>query len=196
MALQSLILPSVVRAPAPAERIPVDRATRDQRLAAAVAAHFDVVWRSLRRLGVPEQDSDDAAQQVFLTLNARLSDVPAERERAFLLSVAVGVAANARRGLRRSRELPSDDVDAIGPEPTPEHALEQRQLLAELDRALAQLPEDFRTVFVLYEIEGFSLPEIARSLTLPLGTATSRLRRARELFEARISQRGGAGDGP
>lgn len=169
---------------------------RDARLAASVSQHFNVVWRSLRRLGVPESDADDAAQHVFLTLDTRLADVPPERERAFLLSVAVKVAANARRKLKRCREDASDDLEQIDGDPSPLRALEHRRLLAELDEALAQLSEHSRSVFVLYEVEGFSLPEIARSLEIPLGTATSRLRRAREAFEAWLAARADSGAKP
>jgi RNA polymerase sigma-70 factor (ECF subfamily) len=169
---------------------------RNQRLSNAVALHFDTVWRMLRRLGVPEADADDAAQGVFLALDKRLLDVPLERERGFLLSAAVRVAANARRQLRRSREDAELDDQRPGSGPTPEHALEQRQALAELDQALTIMSDDQRTVFVLYEIEGFSLPEIARSLDVPLGTATSRLRRARDTFEAWLAERRARGERP
>jgi RNA polymerase sigma-70 factor (ECF subfamily) len=167
----------------------LSQADRNQRLHNAVALHFDTVWRMLRRLGVPEADADDAAQGVFLALDRRLLDVPVERERGFLLSAAVRVAANTRRQLRRSREDAGLDEQRAGNDPTPERALEHRQALAELDQALGSMNDDQRTVFVLYEIEGFSLPEIARSLDVPLGTATSRLRRARDTFEAWLADR-------
>jgi RNA polymerase sigma-70 factor (ECF subfamily) len=105
------------------------------------------------------------------------------------LAAAVRIAANTRRQLRRSREDAVPVEDNAAHEPSPELALEQRQALAELDQVLATLSEEQRTVFVLYEIEGFSLPEIARSLAIPLGTATSRLRRARETFEGWLAER-------
>lgn len=169
---------------------------RNQRLHNAVALHFDTVWRMLRRLGVPEADADDAAQGVFLALDRRLLDVPVERERGFLLSAAVRVAANTRRQLKRSREDAGLDEQRPGSDPTPERALEHRQALAELDQVLGSMSDDQRTVFVLYEIEGFSLPEIARSLDVPLGTATSRLRRARDTFEAWLADRRTRGEQP
>jgi len=165
------------------------RTDRNQRLSSAVSLHYDSVWRMLRRLGVPEADADDAAQRVFLALDSRLADVAVERERGFLLSAAVRIAANTRRHLKRSREDAGLDDDSVAPEPSPERTLQHRQLLAELDQALSNLSEEQRTVFVLYEIEGFSLPEIARSLAVPVGTATSRLRRARESFESWLTER-------
>ena len=159
-----------------------------ERIAQAVANHHQLVWRSLRRFGVPERDVADAAQRVFLALTARLSQVAVEKEPAFLVSVAVRVAANARRKLERSPEVLSDDPDeAIGRAssvPSPETLLRQKQQRAELDRWLLALPLEQRAAFVLFELEGFSLPEIASMLEVPVGTATSRLRRARARFEA------------
>jgi RNA polymerase sigma-70 factor (ECF subfamily) len=182
--------------PASGEARVISQTDRNQRLTTAVSLYFDTVWRMLRRMGVPEADADDATQSVFLTLDRRLADVPPERERGFLLAAAVRVAANTRRQLRRSREDAAPIEDNAAHAPSPELALQQRQALAELDQVLATLSEEQRTVFVLYEIEGFSLPEIARSLAIPLGTATSRLRRARETFEEWLAERREQGGAP
>ena len=156
----------------------------DERLSSAVAQHFAVVWRSLRRFGVPESAADDAAQHVFMTFATRMGAVEAGRERAFLVSTAVRVAANERRRLERAREVPLETLEL---EPsagaTPEHLLAEKRRRAVLDAALSDLPFEQRTVFVLFELEGFTLPEIAQSLDVPLGTATSRLLRARRRFE-------------
>ncbi len=164
--------------------------SRDERLGAALARHFALVWRSLRRFGVPAAEVDDAAQHVFLALSARLADVPPEKERSFLVGSCLRVAANARRREQRRPDRPSDELHHRADEaPGPEELLVSKQRLAELDRALDELPLDQRTVFVLFELEGFSLPEIADSLGIPLGTATSRLRRARDRFEAWVERR-------
>jgi RNA polymerase sigma-70 factor, ECF subfamily len=155
------------------------------RLRAAFEEYFALVWRSLRRFGVAEAKVDDAAQHVFLTFSARLPKIPTSSERAFLLSTAVRVAANTRRLDARAREVPSDRLDTIGQEThTPEQLLDWKQRREALDRALDLLPLEQRVVFVLFELEGFSLPEIAHNLGVRLGTATSRLRRARARFEA------------
>jgi RNA polymerase sigma-70 factor (ECF subfamily) len=154
-------------------------------LRAAFEQHFALVWRSLRRFGVAEGRVDDAVQHVFLTFSARLPKVARASERAFLLSTAVRVAANTRRLDARSREVPSDQLETVGEDcHTPEQLLDWKQRREALDRALDLLPLEQRAVFVLYELEGFSLPEIAHNLGIRLGTATSRLRRARARFEA------------
>jgi RNA polymerase sigma-70 factor, ECF subfamily len=161
------------------------RGTDTSRLAAALEAHFALVWRSLRRFGLPDGDVDDAAQTAFITLSSRLADVPAGSERAFLLGTCQRLAANQRKKLSRRPEVADDELDRrASAGPNPEQALVEKQRRLLLDDGLRELPLDQRTVFVLFELEGFSLPEIAESLGIPLGTATSRLRRAREKFEA------------
>jgi RNA polymerase sigma-70 factor, ECF subfamily len=166
-----------------------------QRLAAAVASHHQLVWRALRRFGVPERDVDDAAQQVFLAFSNHLAEVEVGKEAAYLAAVGVRVAANARRKLERSPEVLSDELESAAAAHTPEGLLTQKQLREELDRGLAALPLEQRAVFVLFELEGFSLPEIGEALQIPLGTATSRLRRARVHFEAWAMARDAAARG-
>lgn len=155
---------------------------------------YAVVWRSLRRFGVEPALVDDATQNVFLTFTRRIRDVEPGRERAFLIGVCSRVASNVRRLTARRREVSDepleDEPDATG---TPEELLESKRRRRLLDHALDQLPADQRTVFVLYELEGWSLPEVAASLQIPLGTATSRLRRARARFEVWVAAQRNAG---
>jgi RNA polymerase sigma-70 factor (ECF subfamily) len=182
---------SSATSPESLEASPLDARSAEQelRLGAALASHFSTVWRALRRFGVHERNADDAAQHVFLQFASRLDIVERGRERPYLLGIAAKVAANVRRQQARSREEPADDLDAqLGEAETPESLLDQEQRRQRLDVALATLPDEQREVFVLYELEGFSLPEIARALELPLGTATSRLRRARAAFEAWVDR--------
>src|SRR5882724_2159426 len=168
-----------------------------RRLAAVVANHSPLVWRALCRFGVPERDVDDAAQQVFLAFAQRLAEVQSGKEAAYLVAIVVRVAANARRKLDRSPELLSGNIEIAPALYTPEGLLNEKQLREELDRGLLTLPLEQRAVFVLFELEGFSLPEIAEALRIPLGTATSRLRRARAHFETWVKARGNApGDEP
>ncbi len=170
----------LVRSPALESPLP----KLQQRLITAVTDHHQLVWRTLRRFGVPERDVEDAAQQVFLAFSHRLADVEVGKEASYLVAVGVRVAANARRKVQRSPEVLSDEVEVGSTQQTPEGLLSQKQLREELDRGLLQLSIEQRAVFVLFELEGFSLPEIAEALQIALGTATSRLRRARTHFEA------------
>jgi RNA polymerase sigma-70 factor (ECF subfamily) len=167
----------------------------DPRVANMVQRHHQLVWRTLRRLGVSEHDADDAAQHVFWTFAQRAATVDAGREEQFLLAVAIKIAANARRKVGRRQEVATADVDAGSSDLSPETLLVQKQLREQLDTGLLTLSVEQRSVFVLFEIEGYSLPEIAQTLRIPLGTATSRLHRARGHFEAWL-QRHSSGDKP
>lgn len=161
----------------------------EQRLAGLVREHYAFVWRLLRRLGLREGDADDAAQQVFLTASRRLQAVEPARERSFLYGVALNVGARARRSLGRRREEPLEAArERLAPEPNAEQLLERRQARALLDRLLDEMPEELRVVFVLFELEELSTPQIAELCEIPPGTAASRLRRAREDFEERVAR--------
>jgi RNA polymerase sigma-70 factor (ECF subfamily) len=65
-----------------------------------------------------------------------------------------------------------------------EDLVDRRRAVELADRVLAQMEPSLLTVFVLFEIEGLSTPEIAELVGVPLGTAASRLRRAREAFRS------------
>jgi RNA polymerase sigma-70 factor (ECF subfamily) len=159
------------------------------RVAKLVREHYGLVWRLLRRLGLPAGDADDAAQQVFISAAARLSEVEPERERAFLYGVTLNVGARARRGQARRREESLDSVEErASVQPNAEQLLEQRQARDVLDALLDEMPEDLRVVFVLYELEELSTPQIAELCAIPLGTCASRLRRARGDFEERVAR--------
>jgi len=153
----------------------------------AAADSFQFIWRTLRRLGVcPETAVDDAAQRVFEVAARKHLKIEAGHERAFLFKTAVLVAAEERRAQRRRREVADEAVvsAAVDAGPRPDQALEQRRYRDLLDVVLDELDPDLRTVFVLYELEGMTSPEISELLEIPLGTAASRLRRARSAFHA------------
>jgi RNA polymerase sigma-70 factor (ECF subfamily) len=156
----------------------------EARLRAIVDANFDTLWRFLRRLGVAEADVDDAVQEVILVLTRKLDSVEIGRERSFVLSIAFRVASDARRRTRRRREVDSEQlVELPSISADPEASAQNQQMRAVFAQVLEQLSLDLRAVFVLYELEDFTMAEIAQSLQLPPGTVASRLRRAREAFE-------------
>ena len=158
------------------------RATAE-RARTLVGHHFDFIWRVLRRLGVQGADVDDAAQQVFWVAVRKIDPEPSARDRAFLLSIALRVASEFRRRARSRRELCGfEHQEPLDPGRSPEQELELKDRIARADRVLEALPWDLRVVFVLYEVEEMATPEIAALLGIPLGTAASRLRRARASF--------------
>jgi len=160
------------------------------RLKSAVVAHYDFVWRGLRHLGVSPEDSDDIAQEVFEILAPKIGSLGHGAEKAYLFQIVSRVAANyRRRRARRSNVTGDGDVTVVpDPKPTPDSLAESNERRRLLERLLADLPEDLSTVFVLCELERMTLREVSELLEIPLGTATSRLRRARAQLSEALSR--------
>jgi RNA polymerase sigma-70 factor (ECF subfamily) len=152
------------------------------RFARLVREHHPFVWRSARRLGVPSSDVDDVVQEVFL-LAARKLDV-IENERGYLFQTCAYVAGHVRRVARRRREVTDDEsVNAVVDErATPERNAENAEAREQLETILEAMPDDVRSSFVLFELEGFKITEIAEITSAPIGTVGSRIRRGREIF--------------
>ncbi len=148
--------------------------------------HGPFVWRALRRLGVSPSDADDACQEVFVVVYRKLGEFEGRsRLKTWLYGIAVRVAAAHRRKAHTRHEVPTEEpvpLDTAGTG-TPEAAAADREALALLDRALDELDEDKRAVFVLYEVEGLEMPEVAEALSVPVQTAYSRLHAARKDVE-------------
>jgi RNA polymerase sigma-70 factor (ECF subfamily) len=168
----------------------IGESASEVRLRALMTAHFDFVWRSLRRLGLSSADADDGAQEVFLVASRKLSAIAPESEKRFLFATALRVASTRRRGLKRRREeahpWPGEgepESSREGSEPGPERLTELARARRDLNLILDGMKLEQRAVFVLYELEEMTVPEIASVLDLPIGTVSSRLRVAREEFD-------------
>jgi RNA polymerase sigma-70 factor (ECF subfamily) len=179
--MTAVVLASDERA---AELVVLERpAPDDRRLRQAVSESFDNVWRLLASLGVTDDDLDDASQQVFLIFADRFADITRGSERSFLIGTSLRIAAEVRRRRSSKREVSDDAAPAtIDPAPGPDELADRRKAGAMLEAILDTMGAELREVFVLFEIEGMSTPEIASLVGIPLGTAASRLRRAREDF--------------
>jgi RNA polymerase sigma-70 factor, ECF subfamily len=161
-----------------------ERADRE-RLARLLRDEFRSVWRLVRRFGVPSASADDAAQEVFIIAARRLGEIEIGGERRYLFGIAIRVAANARRALAKRPEQADTDalIDAQSHTPLSDALLDQKRMRELSDSVLDAMSLELRTAFVLFELEGFSVPEIAELLEIPTGTVASRLRRAREIFQ-------------
>lgn len=147
------------------------------------------VWRFVRRLGVPEHDVDDAVQEVIFIAAKKLDAIQEGSERAFMMSTAYRIASDMRRARSRRVEVDVDDAhDLTDPKPGPDALTEQHRARQLLEDVLSEMPLELRAVFVLYELDGFTMAEIAESLEIAPGTTASRLRRARELFDTRVAR--------
>lgn len=154
---------------------PVDR----QRLARMFESHHELVWRTLRRRGLTPDAAADATQQTFLIAAERLSDIVPVSERAFLIGTALRLVRSAYRKavrvqLEHDMDLRVDPADSV---------IDDRAAVELFDRVLGRMDPTLAEVFILFELDGFSSPEIAEMIEVPLGTVASRLRRAREEFK-------------
>lgn len=151
--------------------------------------HARYVWRALRHLGVADAEIADVSQEVFITVHKKLSEFEGRSSlRTWLYGICIRVASDHRRRAYVRHEQPSA-------EPVAEHAalgqdlgpgLEDRATLRAL---LGVLDSDKRAVLVLYEIEGFTMKEVAEIVECPLQTAYSRLHAARErLLQAFLAE--------
>lgn len=176
----------------PASRSSADAARL--RLEAMFRKHHALVWRTLRRLGADPDAASDATQQAYLIAAERIEEIRSGSERAFLFSTAITLFRTKRR--REQRCQLEDDMDTrSGRSETQEQLSRQQYARQLLDQLLSKLDPDLVTVFALFELEGLTTPEIAELLSIPLGTAASRLRRARDAFrlEAERLEQGSRG---
>jgi len=147
--------------------------------------HVDRTWRLAFRLLGDEEVARDCVQDTFIRAYQRLPQFRGESSFAtWLHTVTVRLALNRRKRLRQERRrevefsIAEDTVPAEdGPAPAP--ALRRR-----IQRAVDELPDIYRTVFVMYDLEGFSHEEIAGRLKIAIGTSKARLSRARMKLRA------------
>jgi RNA polymerase sigma-70 factor, ECF subfamily len=157
-----------------------------RRLEHMFASHHEAVWRTLRRRGLSPEGAADAAQQCFLIAAERVHDIRKGSERAFLLGTALRLATSAIRTDRRWKL--EEDMDLRVGATRAEDIAERSRAVDMLDRVLSGMHPALFEVFVLFELEGLATPAIAKLLHIPVGTAASRLRRAREEFRAGVAR--------
>jgi len=147
-------------------------------------AHHAMVWRTVRRRGLSADAAADVTQQTFLVAAERLQDINPDSERAFLVGTALRVAHTlGRKTVRWQLEEDMDQRVADARSTSDDRAAVQI-----CDLALSKVDPALSEVFVMFELEGLSSPEIAASLEIPLGTVASRLRRAREQFRVVVGR--------
>lgn len=151
--------------------------------------HFDFVWRSLRRLGVPEAALDDAAQDVFLVAFRRQGEFEGRSSvRTWLFGIAWNRTRELLRGARRRPEEPLVEHVASAPGVDQEQAAIEREALVFAYRVLDELAPERRAVLLMAEVEEMTAVQIAEILAIPVNTAYSRIRLARRDFEAALKR--------
>ena len=153
--------------------------------------HFDVVWSSLRRLGVPVSDLPDVTQEVFVVVHRRL---PEFEERAKLTTWLFRICHHAARDRARRAHVRREIADGrsaetvLEPRDGAERLLERRDDVELFQVVLDGMNEEQRAVFVMFELSEMTGEEIAETCEIPLGTVYSRLRLAREAFRTGVTR--------
>ncbi len=160
----------------------------DTAFAALVKRHGPMVWGVCRRL-LDHHDAEDAFQAAFLVLARKAASIrPREMLANWLYGTAHRTALQARRttGRRRTHERQVPDM--------PEAAAKDQKLWDDmqplLDEELARLPDKYRAVLILCELEGKTRKQVAEQLGCPEGTVAGWLARARTMLARRLTRRG------
>lgn len=158
--------------------------------------HFDLVFRNIRRLGVPEALVDDAVQEVFLVVYRKLGQFEGRSSlKTWIFSIVTRVASDHRRSIRRKSphtrnadaSVEADDIADERSE-SPHERIERLECVQLLHRLLDELEDDKRIVLVLAELEAMTVPEIADTLGQNQNTIYARLRAARREFEQAVAR--------
>ena len=144
-------------------------------------AHVDQVYRAVGRIVGDRETAQECTQETFVRAFRALRGFRGDAALGtWLRTIAVSVALDAARR-RRTREaraasLEAAEVEDVG---ATRRAESEPDLKARMAQAIAALPEIYRTVFVMYDVEGYTHPEIGAALGVPVGTSKARLFHAR-----------------
>src|SRR5262249_14389748 len=149
--------------------------------------HAAMVWGVCRRLLHNHHDAEDAFQATFLVLVRKAADVPRQAVANWLYGVARQTAVRLRApGAKRGRRG-TQEAEVAEPALEEVHGAELRGVL---DEELGRLPDRYRGVILLCDLEGMTRREAARHLGIPEGSVASRLARARVMLAKQLAQRG------
>ena len=141
-------------------------------------AHVDRVFRLVYRMAGDLDRAQDWVQETFIRAFDRLHQFRGESSLStWLCSIAVSITLNGLSKVKRfrEREVALEDAGAVGT--TPREA--DPDLKVRLHRAIEALPQGYRTVFVMHDVEGFTHEEIGHALGVQPGTSKAQLFRAR-----------------
>jgi RNA polymerase sigma-70 factor, ECF subfamily len=164
----------------------VSRHTIDDDCLEAYQRELDYLMRTLRRLGVDPEDVEDVAHEVFLVLRRTWHEYdPTRALKPYLFGIAFRLAASHRR--KHWREVPFANVEVRDHAPYPDEVLAANQARALVIAALEWIPLKRRAVLIMHDLDEVSVQDVAATLSIPLFTAYSRLRKARRELEAAVT---------
>lgn len=167
-----------------------------------IRRHNQRLYRAIRAILRRDDDVEDVMQQVYVDAYQHLDQFRGTAKfSTWLTRIAVNRAIRIGHGTRRSLEIVTPDStnlaieQAAAPELDPEHTMYGHELQGILESLIDQLPDPFRVVFVLREVEGLSTAETAACLSINEDTVKTRLHRAKRLLRERLDRRLGPAAG-
>jgi RNA polymerase sigma-70 factor, ECF subfamily len=158
--------------------------------------HLGYVLQSLRRLGAPVPRLEDLAHDVFVTVHRRFADFdPSRPVRPWLFGIAHRLVANERALASTKRTGPDVSSELVDEAPGPEEHSERAAAQRLIRRALLELDDEKRAVFIMHELDQIPVSEAAAVLGLLTDTAWSRLKAARKQFKDAMQRQLGTMEG-
>ena len=155
--------------------------------------HNQRIYRVARAVIKDEADTEDVMQQAYINAFTHLSQFQDRSQFSTWLTRITVHEALARRRKRKPEETPEDVMETLtSPQPDPERQAYAAELRRVLEAAVDSLPETYRLVFMLRDIEGLSTSETAAGLELGDEAVKTRLHRARAMVRSAITERVGA----
>lgn len=149
-----------------------------------VDEYYAALYRYAFRLSGTAADAEDLTQETFCKAQRGIGQLrDGHRAKAWLFSILRNAYLHGARSQRRRQFVSLEDAgELVGDLPEPLPDVDPEQLQAALD----ELPEAFRTPVILFYFEDFTYREIAEQMDLPLGTVMSRLARAKAYLRSRL----------
>lgn len=163
-----------------------------------IIPHLDAMYNFALRLTSDPSDAEDLVQDTIVKSYRFFSSYEkGTNAKAWLFRILKNsYINNYRKKSKQPNQVDYDEVstfyETIRAERTDTSDLEDKMFRDLIDddisHALDELPEDFRTVVLLCDVEGFTYEEIANMLDVPIGTIRSRLHRGRNLLKAQLQE--------
>lgn len=151
-------------------------------------AHVDRIYRLAYRLTGDDELARECTQDTFVRAFQHLADFRgASALSTWLHSIAVSVCLNTLRTVRRLR-LRHTELAEADRTPSPEPGRIEPDLKRRLNAAIDELPDLYRVVFVMHDLEGYTHEEISAALGVPTGTSKARLSRARDRLRKALAR--------